>query len=340
APLPRARASSPPRRRPAPAAFRKAHAGRARRLRRRSGDADSAASRCSRRRDPKAREDRGSRRKRAEWRIHARASRRWLPSAGRTPRLRSRSPGTREYDCGRSRRRSRPPEVFYLPSSIKPLLRDRSAQLPERRRRVAAVERQPLLPESYRQAGPRYRRVPVMDAVKIKMQKTGGECLRQRKVPRVESVADGRRVVIDVVEKGNQKGARAEGGREQRPVNAVAPRARGEKRDDHDSVDAHLTYRLVAHEPAHQVSRHGGARTIFRLHPAQHRARKEKHQRARELQQIKSAENVSEVAERGARPGPPLRRVDLGCLDERAVELVMEQMAQPQHEKRRAEKIR
>src|SRR5581483_425011 len=293
APLPRARASSPPRRRPAPAAFRKAHAGRARRLRRRSGDADSAASRCSRRRDPKAREDRGSRRKRAEWRIHARASRRWLPSAGRTPRLRSRSPGTREYDCGRSRRRSRPPEVFYLPSSIKPLLRDRSAQLPERRRRVAAVERQPLLPDSYRQAGPRYRRVPVVDAVKIKMQKTGGECLRQRKVPRVESVAD-----------------------------------------------AHLTYRLVAHEPAHQVSRHVGARKIFRLHPAQHRARKEKHQRARELQQIKSAENVSEVAERGARPGPPLRRVDLGCLDERAVELVMEQMAQPQHEKRRAEKIR
>src|ERR1043165_6772453 len=91
-----------------------------------------------------------------------------------------------------------------------------------------------LVPESGGQAGPGNRRVAVMDSVKIEMEQAGRERPRQRQVARVKRIADRRCVVVDIVEKGNKKGARGQRGGEQRPMDSVAPGACGEKRDNRD----------------------------------------------------------------------------------------------------------
>src|SRR5947207_10567654 len=105
---------------------------------------------------------------------------------------------------------------------------NRFAQLGDRGGHIVVVEACRMVLERFGKSSPGKRGITVMDAVKIEMEQTERKQPRQREIPRVERIADRRRVVIHIVKKRDQERARRDRGGEERPIRSVTESARAE----------------------------------------------------------------------------------------------------------------
>ena len=121
---------------------------------------------------------------------------------------------------------------------------------------------------------------------------------------------------------------------------AVGVKRKGKQCHSQQSVEANFAQRLGPQPVLHQNAADAGRREKTLLEAFQPRARQEKKERAQDLDEIQAEQNLKVISRSGAGFGILRLIVILGSLHRQTIQLVVQQMAQPQDTKRRAEKNR
>src|SRR5215208_1619957 len=140
----------------------------------------------------------------------------------------------------------------------------------------------------HRQAHPRQGRISVMNAMEIKIEQTLRGEFWQPQIARKEYVVDRRSIVIHVIQKRNQKCARAENSQEQRPALAVTIKREPESSENQRAIGAYFAQRLVLGPVLHEHAADGIGLDEALFKAPQQRFRQEKQERAHKLAQIQS----------------------------------------------------